>query len=122
MVILRIVVNVAGDVLLLDAADAMLESRRARKRKRTRERFWVASVRHERRGIVRKLDLNLRQRLDRRNRPRLRTAREITVRQIKDRRHVFERESHGFDRLTLTVTAPDSLEQIRLFSVCRQTG
>ena len=88
-------------VLFLDTAHAVLKSRRAGKRVRARECFRIASVRHERRRIVGEIDFNLRQLVHTGNGPRLRTIREITVRQIKHRRHVLERKPDGFNRQAL---------------------
>ncbi len=49
MVVVRVVADVAGDVGLLQPADAVLEPRRARDRPRTGQRLRVALVRPERR-------------------------------------------------------------------------
>src|SRR5829696_902258 len=130
MVILRIVIDVSGDVLFLDTTDAMFESWCSRERIRSRQCFGVASVRHERRRIVGKVHFDLRQLVHPRDGPGFGTVCEIAVRQIKHWRHVLERESYRFDRhvetvggrrwsdndrRTLAVSSPNSLEQIGLF-------
>src|SRR6476469_6089134 len=59
VVILRIIVNVAGDVLFLDTADAMFEARRAGQSIWASECFLVTCIRHEGRRVRRKRNVDL---------------------------------------------------------------
>src|SRR6266446_376592 len=60
MVILGIIVDIAGDVLLLDAADAMLKSWSSRQGPRPSEGDFVARIRHEISRISDKPDVDFR--------------------------------------------------------------
>src|ERR1017187_8542696 len=78
-VVERLVVDVAGDVLFLDAADAVLESRRAGNRPWTRERVRIAAVWLKSFGILFEVHGNFGQIQERRNGPGLGTVGEIAV-------------------------------------------
>ena len=134
--VFRIVIDVAGDVLLFESADPVLKTRRSRQRQRSRQCLFIARIRHEVRWIGCKADGNFWQLLNFRYGPRFRAVCEVTIRQIKDRHHVFESQPHRFDRhveavcrsrrrdhdrRTLAVASPYRLKQIGLLGLCRQT-
>ena len=97
VMVLRIVIDVAGDVLLFDATDAVLKSGRAGQRPGTRQSLFVARVRHEVLRIGCELHFDAWQLLDCRHRPGFGAVGEIAVRQIENRNHVFEGEPHRLD-------------------------
>ena len=99
----RLVVDVAGDVLLFEAADAMLESRRAGNGPRPRERFGIAAIRLEIFRIRFEMHRNFREVGHGWNLPRLRAIREITVGENDDRDHVLDGDAAGFERDPETV-------------------
>ena len=101
LVVGGVVVDVAGDVLLLDAADAVFEAGRAGDRPVSRERLGVTLIRHEAPVDVRlvgELDRDIRERVDLREQPRLGSVREVRVGEEEDGRAVLERDSRGLDR------------------------
>src|SRR5207244_3697441 len=102
-----------------------------------RQRFFIASIRHEVTWIGRECNRYLRKFLKRRQSPRFGAIREVAVRKIEDGHHVLEGEAHGFnrhveaigrrcrsddDRGAFAVSSPDSLKEISLLSLCRQAG
>src|SRR6266498_1158753 len=130
MVVLRVVINVTGNVLFLNASNAMFEARGARNSVRTSQGFRVSGLRHEIRRVGGKSHIYFRQLLNLWNSPRLGAVSQVAIGEIEDWAHVFESQSHGFDchvktvgrrgrsqydDRTLTISSPNRLEQIRLF-------
>ena len=99
VVVVRVVADVAGDVGLLEAADAVLQAGRARDGPRPGERLGVAQVRLERAVAVgrRSRRAIVGQVGERRDPPRLRAGGQERVGQVDDRGHVLEREAPGLD-------------------------
>ena len=96
LVVLRVVGDVAGDVVLLDAADAVLEARRARHAP-TAARASAGSRRYGRSslgvGSVANSTSICGSVVDVREQPRLRAVREVAVAQQIHRRPVLERDA-----------------------------
>ena len=92
VVVVRVVADVAGEMVFLQAADAVLQPGRAGLRPFARERFGVASVRHEVRVLVvhavGKVRLDGRHRVEIRDAPRFGTVGEVAVGEHDDRRAV----------------------------------
>ena len=145
VVVVGVVGDVAGDVGLLDAADAVLQPRGARDGPRAGQRLGVAEVRVEHVVAVgvdavalrRELDAKLRQVLDRGDRPRLGAVGEVPVGEDEHRRHVRRRDAHRLDRdgeavggrprrddghRRLAVAAEHRLQQVGLLGLGGQAG
>ena len=92
LVVLRVVVDVAGAVFLLEAADAVHQSRRAGDRPRPRQRLGVAQVGPEVAvvvGRIRERHADVGQRLDVGQQPGLGAVGEVPVGEQDDRRPVL---------------------------------
>ena len=140
VVVLGVVGDVAGLVLLLQAADPVLEPRRARNRPGPGKRLGVALVREEVVAVVgvgRKPRRDVGQRSDVRDEPRLRAVGEIRVREQEDRRAVLHGDARSLDRGVeasrrcrrsddghgrLRVAPEQDHEQIRLLRLGRHAG
>ena len=134
--VVRVVGDVAGVPVLLEAADAVLETGRAGNGPGASERF--SSRRRD--GTLRVLVERDRERLQRvevGERPRLRAVREVAVGEQDDRRHVCHRDANRLDRHVVAVARrrsgqhrerrvavapPDRLEEIGLFGLRRKAG
>src|SRR5580658_2003 len=102
-VVQRLVVDVAGDVLLFDAADAMLEAGGAGNGPRAREGGRITLVREKAFGIRLKVHRNLRQFRDGGNLPRLGAVGEIAVGENNHWHHVFDGDTARFEGNPKTV-------------------
>ncbi len=134
LVILRVVADVAGDVLLFQSADAVHQARRARNGPGPGQPL-VAGVGLERMSIGRRagmLDRNERQFVDGRNLPGLGAVGDVAVAEQDDGRHVARGDAPGFlghvktigraaggdhRQRTLAVAAEQGLEQVGLFGL-----
>jgi len=136
-VVQRLVVHVAGDFLLFNAADAVLKARGTRNGPRARQRLRVALIGEEAFGICLKFHGDGRDFLGGGDAPGLRTIREIAVGQNDDRHHVFERDATGFEcgpetiagrgrgqhgNRSFRIAAEHRLQQIGLLGLRRQSG
>src|ERR1700741_276518 len=97
-VVQRLVIDIAGDVLLFQAADAVFESRRARNGPGPRQSLGIALVGMETIGVRGEMNGNPRNFLDLGDAPRLGAVSEVTVRENDDGHHVFQGDAAGFDR------------------------
>ena len=138
VVVVRVVADVAGDVGLLEAADAVLQAGRARDGPLPGEGLRVALVRVERpRCSVQFVDGDVRQVVDVRDLPRLGAGGEERVGQVDDRRHVLQGEPPRLDREVealagrrrgddrqrrVAVPAEHHLEQVGLLVLRRHAG
>src|SRR5579859_1942220 len=103
----RLVVDVAGNVLLFEATDAVLEPRSAGNRPRTRESFGIALV-----GQVAVRTVGFRCKLDREggnfvdvgNPPGLGAVRKIAIRKNDHGNHVLNGDAAGFERSPKAIT------------------
>src|SRR5262249_53487961 len=98
-VVERFVVDVAGNVLLFQAADAVLESRGSGDGPRAGQGLRVAFVRQVAVGAVflpGEVHGKTRDFVDRGYTPRLGTVGEVAVRKKNDRNHVFDGQARGF--------------------------
>ena len=89
--------DVAGQLLVLEPADAVLEARRARDRPRSRERLGVARVGLEALRVGAVLHRRTRQRRRVGDQPGLGAVREVAVREHDHRRHVPHRDAEGLE-------------------------
>ena len=99
LVVVRVVADVAGDVLLLEATDAVHEPLGARLGPRSRQRLRVALVGLELDAVDafrRIADFDRRQLVDVGQTPRLTTVRDVAVGQHHHWHHVLGRDAHGF--------------------------
>src|SRR5580704_9253598 len=134
-VIQRLVVYVAGDVLLLESANAMFQTGRSRNGPGTRERLRVALIRQKAFWVRYEMYGELRNLADVGNAPRLRTIRQVAVREHDYRNHVLQCNAAGFDgdpetiagggsrengNRSFGVSAVHGLEQIGLFGLSRK--
>ena len=132
-----LVVHVAGTVLFLQAANAVLESGGAGERPGTGERLGLTLVRHKTDGIGREFDRNSRNVLHLGNAPRFRAVREVAIGKNDHGNHVFQSDAGGFqgnpEAVTgsscgqhrdgrLGVTTEKSLEKVGLLGFCGQAG
>ena len=136
LVIVRVVADVAGERILLQAADAVLETGSSRNGPGP-GKLLVALVRHEPGRIGGEIRFDLRKAVHVRKEPRLAAVRERSVRQDDDRRPAIDGDPAGLvgrfeavgwgaggehrDR-TLAVASIDSLEEVRLLRLGGQSG
>src|SRR5258708_1714705 len=95
--VLRIVADVAGDVLLLEPADTVLEAGSPRDRPGPRQRLGIALIGLEAFRPGPEADLELRQLLGLRDLPGLGAVSQVAVRQEEDWRHVLGRDPERLD-------------------------
>ena len=136
-VIQRLVVDVAGDVLLFDAADAMFEAGGTGDGPGARESIGIPLVRLEADGIGFVRHWKFGQVFDVRNFPGFSAVGEVAVRKNNHRDHVLDGNATGFERDPETiasggrcengnrrfgVAAEEGLEQVGLFGFGGQAG
>ncbi len=92
----RFVIDVAGDVLLFQAADAVFEAGSSGNGPRARQRVRIAAVGFEVHGVGRKFHFEIRDGVEIGNAPGFSTVCQITVRKNNDRDHVFHGDARGF--------------------------
>ena len=97
-VVQRFIVDVAGGVLLLEAADAMFEPGSSWNRPRPRQCLRVALVGEEAMGVARKFHREIRNLAQLRNPPRLCAVCKVAVRKNDDGHHVLDRDPARFNR------------------------
>ena len=134
-VIERFVVDVAGDVLFFQTADAVFEPRRSGNGPGARESIGIAAVGFEVDRIGRKLHFEIRNGFEIGNAPWLGSVCKIAIRQDDDRNHVFNSDPRSFDgrpeaiagrsgsdygNRSLRIASEKSLQQIGLFGFGRQ--
>ena len=133
----RIVVNVAGDVLFFDAADAMLETGRSRNGPWPRERCGIAAIRMKIFGVGFEMHRNLGKFGEIRNFPGLGAVGEIAVRENDDGNHVFDGDTAGFEcdpeaiarrgrrdygNRSFRISAEERLQKIGLLGFCGEAS
>src|SRR5690348_1597135 len=136
-VIQRLIIDVAGDVLLFEAADAMLEAGCAGNGPGTRERLRITAIRSEVQRVRGELHGNIGNLVDVGNAPGLRAVGQVAVREKDYRNHVLYGDAAGFEsgpeaiawrgggddrNRSFGVASEESLEQVGLLGLGRQTG
>ena len=140
LVIQRLVVDVAGDVLLFEAADAMLEARCAGNGPGPRKSLRIALVRQISRSdscFGRKFHGEVRNFINVRNLPGLGAVGKVAVGKNNHRNHVLDGDAAGFERgpeaiagsrsgddrnRRFRVASEQRLQQIGLLGFRRQAG
>src|SRR5579862_8777369 len=136
-VIERFVVDVAGDVLFFQAADAVFEARRAGDGPGAREGFRIAAIGLEVHRVGGERHLEVGNRIKVRDFPGFSAVGEVAVGKNDDRYHVFDGDAGGFQsgpeavagsgggddgNGSFGVAAEESLQQVGLFGFGWQAG
>ena len=137
LVVKRLVVHVAGAILLFQAANAVLESRSAGERPGPSQRLRIALVRHEADRIGGEFDGNGRNVFGLGDAPRFGTVGKVAVGKDNHGNHVLQRDPRGFESdpkaiagsgcreygdRCFRVAAKERLQKIRLLGLRGQAG